>query len=153
MNGRRNIFDTTLNLSGVAFLTEPRAISPLISRLRARTSAHTDVEWDFDFDTGALRFTSSNVFVDLHQGNSFAALSYARLDAPGRFFTQSPDPGTGANPITGVSTATSDFNQLRLLGGYGNPVKAGLSVAANLGAGSEEPLRRHHPEHQHPPAS
>ena len=133
VNGRRNIFETTLNLSGVAFLTEPRAISPLISRLRVRTSAHTDVEWDFDFDTGALRFTSSNVFIDLHQGNSFAALSYARLDAPGRFFTQSPDPGTGTNPVTGVSTATSDFNQLRLLGGWGNPVKPGFSAAANLG--------------------
>ena len=133
VNGRRNIFDSTLDLSGIAFLTERRAISPLISRLRVRTSAHTDVEWDFDLDTGARKFNSSNVFIDLHQGNSFAALSYARLDAPGRFFTQSPDPGTGANPVTGVSTSVSDFNQLRLLGGYGNPVKPGLSVAANLG--------------------
>ena len=61
MDGRRNIFDTTLNLSGIAFLTEPRAISPLISRLRVRTSAHMDVEWDFDLDTGAKKFTSNNV--------------------------------------------------------------------------------------------
>lgn len=132
-NGRRNIFETTLNLSGVAFLTEPRAISPLISRLRVRTSAHTDIEWDFDLDTGARKFTSSNVFLDLHQGNSFAALSYARLDAPGRFFTQSPDPGTGTNTTTGVASAVSDFNQLRVLLGYGNPIKPGLSVASNLG--------------------
>ena len=132
-NGRRNIFTTTLGLSGVSFLTEPRAISPLISRLRVRTSAHTDVEWDFDLDTGARKFTSSNVFIDVHQGNGFAALSYARLDAPGRFFTQSPDPGTGANSVTGVTSQVSDFNQLRTLLGYGNPVKPGLSVASNLG--------------------
>lgn len=133
VNGRRNIFETTLNLSGIAFLTEPRAISPLISRLRVRTSAHTDVEWDFDLDTGARKFTSSNVFLDVHQGNGFAALSYARLDAPGRFFTQSPDPGTGTNPVTGVTSQVSDFNQLRILLGYGNPIKPGLSVASNLG--------------------
>ncbi len=130
VTSRRNIFDTTLNLSGIAFLTEPRNISPLISRLRVRTSAHTDLEWDFDLDTGARKFTSSNVYLDLHQGEYFSALSYARLDAPGRFFTQDPDTSTAT---TGVSSAVSDFNQLRFLIGYGNPTKPGLSLAANTG--------------------
>jgi LPS-assembly protein len=130
-NGRRNIFTTTLDLSGVAFLTEPREISPLISRLRVRSSAHTDVEWDFDYDTGAKKFTSSNVYVDLHQGLKFAALSYARLDAPGRFYTESPTPL--ANGTTGVTNSISDFNQLRFLLGYGNPAKPGLSLAGNAG--------------------
>ena len=131
VNNRRNIFETTLNLSGVAFLTEPREISPLISRLRVRTSAHTDIEWDFDLDTGARKFTSSNVFIDLHQGPAFAALSYARLDAPGRFYTQNPTPTPGS--AAGVTSSVSDFNQLRVLLGYGSPVKPGLSIAANTG--------------------
>jgi LPS-assembly protein len=121
INGRRNIFDTTLNLSGIAFLTEPRAISPLISRLRVRTSAHMDVEWDFDLDTGAKKFTSNNVLVDVHEDNVFAGLSYARLNAPGRFYTE------------GVTSLVSDFNQLRLLLGYGSPTKPGLGVAGNVG--------------------
>ena len=86
IKGRRNIFDTTLSFSGIAFLTEPRAISPLISRLRVRTSEHMDVEWDFDLDTGAKKFTSNNVMVDVHEGNVFGGLSYARLNAPGRFY-------------------------------------------------------------------
>ena len=133
VNGRRNIFQSTLNFSGVAFLTEPRAISPLISRLRVRASAHTDVEWDFDLDTGAKKFTSSNVFVDLHQGRSFAALSYARLDAPGRFYTENPTPVSGNSASNGVTSAVSDFNQLRFLVGYGSPVKRGFSLAANTG--------------------
>jgi LPS-assembly protein len=121
INGRRNIFDTTLNFSGVAFLTEPRAISPLISRLRVRTSEHLDVEWDFDLDTGAKKFTSNNVMLDLHEGDIFGGMSYARLNAPGRFFTD------------GVASTVSNFNQLRLLLGYGSPTKAGLGVAANVG--------------------
>lgn len=133
VNGRRNIFQSTLDFSGVAFLTEPRAVSPLISRLRVRSSAHTDVEWDFDLDTGAKKFNSSNVFVDLHQGRSFAALSYARLDAPGRFYTENPTPTSGNATTNGVTSAVSDFNQLRFLIGYGSPVKRGLSVAANTG--------------------
>ena len=121
INGRRNIFDTTLNFSGIAFLTEPRAISPLVSRLRVRTSAHMDVEWDFDLDTGAKKFTSNNLLLDVHQDNIFAGLSYAKLNAPGRFYTE------------GVSSPVSNFNQLRLLLGYGSPTKAGLGVAANVG--------------------
>jgi LPS-assembly protein len=121
INGRRNIFDTTLNFSGIAFLTEPRAISPLVSRLRWRTSEHLDVEWDFDLDTGAKKFTSNNLLVDVHENNIFAGLSYAKLNAPGRFFTE------------GVSSSVSNFNQLRLLLGYGSPTKAGLGVAANVG--------------------
>jgi LPS-assembly protein len=121
VQGRRNIFDTTLNLSGVAFLTEQREISPLISRLRVRTSDKTDVEWDFDLDTGAKKFTSNNVLIDVHQGNTFAGLSYARLNAPGRSYTQ------------GTSSLVSDFNQLRLLLGYGAPTKPGVGIAANVG--------------------
>ncbi len=41
INGRRNIFDTTLNFSGIAFLTEPRAISPLsLAAANADIGAH-----------------------------------------------------------------------------------------------------------------
>jgi LPS-assembly protein len=121
VDGRRNIFDTTLNLSGVAFLTEAREISPLVSRLRVRTSSKMDVEWDFDLDTGAKKFTSNNLLVDVHEGNTFAGLSYARLNAPGRSYTQ------------GTSSLVSNFSQLRLLAGYGSPTKVGLGVAANVG--------------------
>ncbi|MEO6911214.1 MAG: LPS assembly protein LptD [Edaphobacter sp.] len=121
VRGRRNIFDTTLNWSGIAFLTEPRAISPLISRLRVRTSEKLDVEWDFDLDTGAKKFTANNVLLNMHEGNMFAGLSYARLNAPGRSYTQ------------GIASSVSDFDQLRMLLGYGSPTKPGIGVAANVG--------------------
>ena len=117
----RNIFQTTLDLSGIAFLTEPREISPLVSRLRWRTSDHVDVEWDFDLDTGAKKFTSNNVLINLREGQVFSGLSYARLNAPGRF------------NIAGFSSAVSDFSQLRFLLGYGGPTKRGFGVAANAG--------------------
>jgi LPS-assembly protein len=121
ISGRRNIFDTTLNFSGIAFLTEPRNISPLISRLRMHPAEKVDVEWDFDLDTGAKKFTSNNVLVDLREGNYFSGLSYARLNAPGRFYTE------------GISSSVSDFSQLRVLLGYGGPAKKGLGIAANVG--------------------
>ncbi len=119
--GRRNIFETTLAFSGIAFLTEARDISPLLSRLRVQTSEKTGIEWNFDYDTGAKKFTSNNIFVDVREGKVFGGLSYARLNAPGRFYTE------------GVSSAVSNFNQFRVLLGYGSPTKAGLGIAANAG--------------------
>jgi LPS-assembly protein len=119
VRGRRNVFDTTLNLSGIAFLTEPRAISPLISRLKMRLSDKTDFEWDFDLDTGAKKFTSNNFIADVHEGNVFGGLSYARLNAPGRSY------------VEGVTSAVADFSQLRVLMGYGGPTKLGLGLAAS----------------------
>jgi LPS-assembly protein len=127
-NGRRNILDTTLSFSGIAFLTEPRNISPLLSRLRVRTSEKMDFEWDFDFDTGAKKFTADNFYLAVHQRDDssprpgmFAGIGYARLNAPGRSY------------VEGVASAVSDFNQMRVLAGYGKSTKAGFSVAANAG--------------------
>ena len=125
INGRRNIFTTTLDLSGIAFLTEPRAISPLISRMRVRASDKVDVEWDFDLDTGAKKFTSDNVLVDYHRGSIFSGLSYARLNAPGRAYSAGTTTTQNGSTVE-VTTATSDFSQLRLLAGYGSPEPAGI---------------------------
>ncbi len=130
ITSRRNIFESTLSLSGIAFLTEPRNISPLISRLRVRTSGHTDAEWDFDYDTGATKFTSSNVYFDAHDGPVFGGVSYARLNAPGRFATEVIDTNSNASLVT---SPVSDFSQLRLLLGYGVPSKTGLALGTNVG--------------------
>jgi len=131
INRRRNIFDTTLEFSGIAFLTEPRAISPLVSRMRFRTSSHTDIAWDFDYDTGAGKFNRSNTFLDVHEGKVFAGFSYARLNAPGRFYTEDI---SATNIVTGLTgSAVSNFSQVRFLLGYGEPTRAGLSAAASAG--------------------
>jgi LPS-assembly protein len=132
INERRNIFDTTLDFSGVAFLTQPRNISPLKSRMRFRTSSHADISWDFDYDTGAKKFTSSNTLLDVHEGKIFGGVSYARLNAPGKTYTEVID--TTTNIVTGLTTsAIANFSQMRVLFGYGKPSDAGLSAAVSSG--------------------
>ena len=135
-NGPRSVLGSTLDLTGIAFLTGPRTISPLTSRLRVRTSERTDVEWDFDVDTCSApvtissltssppcraKFTADNIYVDVHQGSIFAGASYARLNAPARSY------------VDGALSAVADFNQMRLLFGFGNPARPGLSAAAYSG--------------------
>ena len=127
VNNRRNVLDTTLDLSGVAFLTDRRAASPIVSEMKLSATDHIDLEWDMNYDTHAGKFTQSNTFLDFHGGSLFGGLSHARLNAPGRFSTGT---GTGTDTVTSL---TSDFSQLRMLLGYGSPTRPGLSIAANVG--------------------
>ncbi len=132
LNGKRNIFDTTLNLSGVAFLTQLRNLSPIISRMRFRTSGHADIAWDLDYDPVVKRFTGSNTYLDLHENRVFGGFSYSRLDAPGKTYSEVINYANYV--VTGLtSSPTSDFSQMRALFGYGKPSEAGFSGAASAG--------------------
>ncbi|SEB82922.1 LPS-assembly protein LptD [Terriglobus roseus] len=123
---RRNVLDSTLDLSGVAFLTDRRSASPIVSQMKLSATDHIDIEWDMNYDLKANAMRQSNVFVEVHQNGFFAGLSHARLYAPGRFTS---DTGSG----TTATSLISDFSQLRVLMGYGNPAKPGLSIAGNVG--------------------
>ena len=120
-NGRRNVLTTTADFTGIAFLTEPRRFSTVISRLRVRTSANTDMQWHLDYDAQKGRINASTAFVNLRLGDFFVGGSHAMLHAPGEIFVSSPIPGP------------SKFNQFRILAGYGSPNKIGASIAGNAG--------------------
>ncbi|HEY9126443.1 MAG TPA: hypothetical protein VIM62_04910, partial [Acidobacteriaceae bacterium] len=78
---RRNVFDTTLDLTGVAFLTAPRNIAPIISRMRFEAIDRLRVEWDLDYDTIAGRFSSNNLFAGYSFGNTTIGVGHALLNA------------------------------------------------------------------------
>jgi LPS-assembly protein len=119
VNGRRNVLTTTANFTGIAFLTEPQHLSPLISRLRVQTSSQADAEWDLDYDFKKSRVNASTVLVNYHLG----AFTFGGGDA----FVQSL-PG-----LTGTNAVQQDFNQFRVLFGYGHPSKPGFSGATSFG--------------------
>jgi LPS-assembly protein len=136
-NGPRSILDTTLSFSGISFLTGPRTISPIVSRLRARTSEKTDIEWDFDYDTCSSsissatssnktlpcerKFTANNIYIDMHEGSFTGGVVYARLNAPARSY------------VDGVLSSVADFDQMRFNFGYGASAKPGFSALATAG--------------------
>lgn len=123
--GRRNVFTTTADLTGIAFLTDARRLSPLISRLRIQTNPRTDAEWDLDYDFKKGLINASTVLVNYRVGQFTFGAGDAYLRAQGE--TLVPNPSPDSTPLT------SRFNQFRLLLGYGHPNKRGLSAAANIG--------------------
>ena len=118
---RRNVLTSTLDLSGVAFLNGPRNYSPVISRLKVRTTEHMDFEWDADYDAKTKRWDASNVFADYRRDSVFGSVGYATLQALNATFTAD------------LASQVTNYNLLRLLLGYGDPTKRGLSVAVDAG--------------------
>lgn len=119
--GRRNVLTTTVDFAGIAFLTEPRRFSPIVSRIRARASANTDLQWELDYDIQKGRINASTLLANYRFGDWFVGASHAYLRVPGEIFS--------TTPLIGPDR----FNQIRGLIGYGSPNKRGLSAAANIG--------------------
>jgi len=59
---QRNVFDSSVDFSGIAFLTQPRNASPIISRLLFRNGS-TDFQWDIDYDPVFHQVNASAIFL------------------------------------------------------------------------------------------
>jgi len=116
--GQRNVFTTTADFTGIAFLNEARRLSPLISRLKFQATSRTEAEWDIDYDFKHDRINASTAFVNYRFGPYTIGVGDAYLLAP----SDTPTPA-----------AQQAFNQFRILFGYGQPNKRGFSGATNLG--------------------
>ena len=120
--GQRNVFTTTVDLTGIAFVTQPRHLSPLVSRLRAETSSRTDAEWDMDYDFQGHRVNASTLLVNYHIGQVTMGGGDAFLQIPAQTTISSSG-----------SAQPARFNQFRAALGYGSPTKRGFSGASSLG--------------------
>ncbi len=129
--GRSNVFTSTADLTGTSFLTTPRHLSPLISRLRVQTSARTDVEWDIDYDFVRGGLNASTVFANYRFGPFTVGGGDAYLQVPGECAQSSCMFNTTTDP--NIIFWPQLFNQFRLLLGYGHSGKTGFSTAANVG--------------------
>ncbi len=121
INGRRNVFYTTADYAGIAFLTDPRRWAPVVSKLRVATSPNTDVQWELDYDTKKGRINSSTAILNHRFGEFFIGGSQAFLHAPGEVITSTNLP------------APAKFNQFRAILGYGHQNKRGFSAGTTLG--------------------
>jgi len=119
--GTRNVFTSTVDLTGIAWLTQPTHLSPLISRLRFETTTHSDIEWDLDYAFNPAHLSASTVLANYH----FGAFTLGGGDA----FLQVP----GETVVSNSALSPPSFNQFRLVLGYGHPNKRGVSAATNLG--------------------
>ncbi len=119
--GRRNVFTSTVDLAGIAFLTDARHLSPLISGLRVSPAPGSDLEWDLDYDFWAGRVNTSTVLFNHHFGQFTTGAGNAFLHVPEELSAAS------------AAQVAQKFNQFRFVLGYGGLNRLGFSGAVNLG--------------------
>jgi LPS-assembly protein len=119
--GQANVFTTSVEFTGIAFLSQPVNYSPVISRLHFQAGA-VDAEWNLDYDLQRGRIDASTAIVSYTFGQFGLAGSHAYLQIPGQ-------------PLASVSALAVPlkFNQWRILGRYGNPNRTGFNLAAGAG--------------------
>jgi LPS-assembly protein len=115
---RRNVFETTLDLTGVSFLTEPRNLSPLISRLRFEAIDNLRLEWDLDYDPKAGRIGADNVFAGYSWANTTIGIGHSLLNAVDE---------------AGSSASIIQSQQLEPFLEIGKQTRVGFNLAANGG--------------------
>src|SRR5262249_49218143 len=137
----RNVLPTPVDSAEIAFLPVPRRFSPIVSRLRFRTSNATDhpndLAWELDYDTTKSRINASTLVATFRLRDFFLGASHAFLQVPGEVVI---DPQTGQpekpcviQTINQPACVPQRFNQVRGLFGYGSSGKRGWSAAANVG--------------------
>lgn len=141
---RRNVLDSTLDLSGISFLAGPRNYSPVISRLAFHSSDRVTFGSDIDYDPKAGRLDNSNFYTSFRDGNYFASVSEDRLNAltsaSAPFLSQSPSTLAVLAEQVSRFTPVTAYNQLQLVLGYGYDIKPGLSAGVNAGYDFERSL-------------
>jgi len=81
ISGRRNVFDATLDLMAPTFLTSPRNIAPVVSRIRFEAIDNLRVQWDLDYDSIAGRIAANNLFAGYSFGRTTVGIGHALLNA------------------------------------------------------------------------
>jgi LPS-assembly protein len=115
---RRNVFDATLDMTGVAFLTSPRNLAPITSRVRFEAIDNLRVQWDLDYDPKTGEFDSDNLFAGYSRGRTTFGMGHALLNAVDE---------SGATAFNIKSQLLQPFVT------FGKPSGKGFNLAANGG--------------------
>jgi len=124
ISNRRNVFDSTLDLTGIAFLTAPRNLSPITSRLRFEAVDNLRIEWDLDYDSIGGRLNADNIYAGYSHGGTTVGVGHSLLNAVNE--------SAGRASII-QSQQVQPFITIGKVGTNGVPISSGFSMAANGG--------------------
>ena len=137
VTGHRNVFTSTEELTGIAFITQPRHLSPLVSRLRVATANRTDTEWDVDYDFQLKRVNASTLLVNYSYGPFTFGGGHAFLQIPQTVTTPATQSEGTCGPVDNSTEITCKFQQFRVALGYGGLARRGFSAATSFGFDAE----------------
>ncbi len=111
IDGQRNIFQSTADLTAYAFLVGPRSSSPIASTIRANPIAGLGIQWQADYDPSYRAIVDSAFSVDYRWQKYFVS--------------------AGNNEVHSNPLLTPDANQFRFRVGFGDANKRGWNAAVD----------------------
>jgi LPS-assembly protein len=102
------------------FLTSPRNIAPLVSRIRFEAIDNLRVQWDLDYDSIAGRIAANNLFAGYSFGRTTVGIGHALLNAV-------DERASSGTPSVIKSQQLQPFLEI------GKPSGKGLNLALNGG--------------------
>ena len=118
ISGRRNVFDATLDMTGIAFLTSSRNLAPITSRMRFEAIDNLRVQWDLDYDPKSGQFDADNLYAGYSWGRTTIGVGHALLNAVDE---------------SGITATTIKSQQVTPFLTIGKPSGNGFNLAANGG--------------------
>jgi LPS-assembly protein len=125
--GRRNVFDSTLDLMAPTFLTSARNIAPITSRIRFEAIDNLRIQWDLAYDTIAGQLAADNIFAGYSFGRTTLGIGHALLNAVDDLETN------GTTPASPATFSTLKSQQIQPFLEIGKPSGNGLNLAVNGG--------------------
>jgi len=119
--GRRNVFDATLDLMAPTFLTAPRNIAPIVSRMRFDAIDNLRVQWDMDYDTLRGQMAANNVFAGYSFGETTLGVGHALLNAVDEQISNGPQSEIKSQqlqPFVEIGKQSGAGFNLAMNGGY-----------------------------------
>ncbi len=107
--GVRNVFESTADLTGYAFLDNPRSASPVVSLLRMSPINGLGIQWQADYDPGTRAIVDSTLSVDYRWQKYFVS--------------------AGNNQVHNDPALAPNANQFQLRTGFGDPNHRGWNAA------------------------
>ena len=107
--GVRNVFESTADLTGYAFLVGPRSTSPVVSLLRMSPISGLGIQWQADYDPRRRGIVDSTLSVDYRWQKYFIS--------------------AGNNEVRNDPALAPAANQFQLRTGFGDPNHRGSNAA------------------------
>ncbi len=107
--GVRNVFESTADLTGYAFLVGPRSTSPVVSLLRMSPISGLGIQWQADYDPRQREIVDSTLSVDYRWKKYFIS--------------------AGNNEVHNDPALAPAANQFQLRAGFGDPNHRGWNAA------------------------
>jgi LPS-assembly protein len=128
VNGQRNVFLSSTELTAYAFLDQARHYSPIVNVLRSQPLTRLGVEWRGDYDPLRGRLTNSSVTADTRSERYFFSLGHTTISCVPLVAVDPSERDQFCTSAPSGQVLSPASNQLRATVGLGNESRRGWNA-------------------------